>query len=69
MGGRHHMSKLLFVKHAFPYLLILLLQFSGLLLIGLLVLCRGTIPHLTQPLSDLSNGQIRLLAFHLRAEL
>lgn len=54
---------------AFLYLLILLLQFSGLFLIGLLVLWSGAVPHLTKPLGNLSNGQTRGLTFHLRAEL
>lgn len=51
------------------YLLILLLQFSSLFLIGLLVLCGGAVPHLTQPLGNISNCQTRGLTFHLRAEI
>lgn len=50
------------------YLLILLLQFGSLLLIGLLVLRAGPIPHLSKLLGDLSDGQTGGITFHLGAE-
>lgn len=54
------------------YLFILLLQLSSLLFIRLFVVCSGVVPHLSQFLCNISNGQTRMFSFDfwtkLRAE-
>lgn len=53
----------------FVYLLVFLFKLSGLLFEGLLVFCRGVVPHLSQLLGYVSNGQAGGLTFDLGAIL
>lgn len=52
-----------------PHLLVLLLQLGGLLLVRLLVVRGGVIPHLPQLLCDVANGQAGVLSFDFGAIL
>lgn len=50
------------------YLVVLLLQLGGLLLVWLLVLCSFAVPHLTQFLGRVSNCESGILTLHFGAE-
>lgn len=50
------------------YLVVLLLQLGGLLLVWLLVLCSFAVPHLTQFLGRVANRESGILTLHLGAE-
>lgn len=51
------------------YLFILLLQFSSLFFIRLFIICSGVVPHLSQFLCDIPNGQTRVFSFDFWTKL
>lgn len=51
------------------YLFILLLQFSSLFFIRLFIICSSVVPHLTQFLCDVPNGQTRMFSFDFWTKL